>query len=331
MRLPLTLAIMDGMSVAVGDETYILPLASVIESIKLDHGRIRSIAGANRVIEVRQDFLPVVALDEVFQVPRFEETSRAGIMIVVEAEGARVALLVDELLGQHQASLRMTRSRGHRQELLRSAGFLCPAPAQDRGGPRKLRIGLSPRPPSMRLRDPHGQQPALISRIDVASLGAISQRLQHHTHGLHRVEQAAFVGHAAWGQQTQLLLDHHDLRRVIAVDQALDFGLDRSTLAFLGFAVRRMIIVRGVCQSRPAQQRAAQCQRQAPTQRPGVDHLRPGKTKTCPRLLVASGTGAMGGGGASRAMPAGGGGNNAAPSGTAGAPPDPACWLSPAL
>jgi two-component system chemotaxis sensor kinase CheA len=102
VRLPLTLAIMDGMSVAVGDETYILPLASVIESIKLDHGRIRSIAGANRVIEVRQDFLPVVALDEVFQVPRFEEASRAGIMIVVEAEGARVALLVDELLGQHQ-------------------------------------------------------------------------------------------------------------------------------------------------------------------------------------------------------------------------------------
>jgi two-component system chemotaxis sensor kinase CheA len=54
VRLPLTLAIMDGMSVAVGEETYILPLASVIESIKLDEQFIKSVAGANRVIEVRE-------------------------------------------------------------------------------------------------------------------------------------------------------------------------------------------------------------------------------------------------------------------------------------
>ena len=93
---------MDGMSVAVGDEIYILPLASVIESIKLDQQQIRSVAGANRVIEVRKEFLPVVELDEVFRVPRFETRAETAIMIVVEAEGARVALLVDELVGQHQ-------------------------------------------------------------------------------------------------------------------------------------------------------------------------------------------------------------------------------------
>ncbi len=104
VRLPLTLAIMDGMSVAVGDEIYILPLASVIESFKLDQRQIKSIAGANRVIEVRKEFLPVVELDEVFRVPRFEDRAATAIMImiVVEAEGARVALLVDELVGQHQ-------------------------------------------------------------------------------------------------------------------------------------------------------------------------------------------------------------------------------------
>ena len=102
VRLPLTLAIMDGMSVAVGDEIYILPLASVIESIRLDSEHIRSVAGANRVIEVRKEFLPVVDLDEMFSVPRFDDRVRNAIMIVVEAEGARVALLVDELVGQHQ-------------------------------------------------------------------------------------------------------------------------------------------------------------------------------------------------------------------------------------
>jgi two-component system chemotaxis sensor kinase CheA len=102
VRLPLTLAIMDGMSVAVGGETYILPLASVVESIRLDPQQIRSVAGANRVIEVRREFLPVVPLEEVFEVPRFEEHPGDSIMIVVEAEGARIALLVDELVGQHQ-------------------------------------------------------------------------------------------------------------------------------------------------------------------------------------------------------------------------------------
>ncbi|HQP66275.1 MAG TPA: chemotaxis protein CheW, partial [Quisquiliibacterium sp.] len=102
VRLPLTLAIMDGMSVAVGEETYILPLASVVESIKLDEQYIKSVAGSNRVIEVREEFLPVVALDEVFSVPRFEDQAGGGIMIVIEAEGSRVALLVDELVGQQQ-------------------------------------------------------------------------------------------------------------------------------------------------------------------------------------------------------------------------------------
>ncbi len=102
VRLPLTLAIMDGMSVAVGEETYILPLASVVESIRLDEQNIRSVAGSNRVVEVRGEFLPVVALDDVFGVPRFEDRAAGGIMIVVEAEGARVALLVDELVGQQQ-------------------------------------------------------------------------------------------------------------------------------------------------------------------------------------------------------------------------------------
>ncbi|MFO1196553.1 MAG: chemotaxis protein CheW [Burkholderiaceae bacterium] len=102
VRLPLTLAIMDGMSVAVGDETYILPLASVVESIELDEKDVRSVAGANRVVEVRDEFLPVVPLDEVFEVPRFGDRESGSIMIVIEAEGSRIALLVDELVGQQQ-------------------------------------------------------------------------------------------------------------------------------------------------------------------------------------------------------------------------------------
>jgi two-component system chemotaxis sensor kinase CheA len=101
VRLPLTLAIMDGMSVGVAEETYIVPLASVVESIHLSAGDIKSVGGTGRVVEVRNEYLPLLALDELFAVPRKEPVS-GGIMIVVEAEGGRIALIVDELIGQHQ-------------------------------------------------------------------------------------------------------------------------------------------------------------------------------------------------------------------------------------
>lgn len=102
VRLPLTLAIMDGMSVAVGEEVYILPLSSVIESFQVKPGGIKTVGGTGRVIEVRDEFMPVLDLEEVFQVPRFSYENAGGIVVVAEAEGGRVAMLVDELLGQQQ-------------------------------------------------------------------------------------------------------------------------------------------------------------------------------------------------------------------------------------
>jgi len=102
VRLPLTLAIMDGMSVGLGDECYILPLSSVVESFQVREGMIRTIGGSGRVVEVRGEYMPVIDLEKVFAVPRFDFEHASGIMVVAEAEGGRVALLVDELLGQQQ-------------------------------------------------------------------------------------------------------------------------------------------------------------------------------------------------------------------------------------
>jgi len=102
VRLPLTLAIMDGMSVGVGEECYILPLSSVVESFQVQPGMIKTIGGTGRVVEVRDEYMPVVDLERVFEVPRFDFEHVSNIMVVVEAEGGRVALLVDELLGQQQ-------------------------------------------------------------------------------------------------------------------------------------------------------------------------------------------------------------------------------------
>jgi two-component system chemotaxis sensor kinase CheA len=102
VRLPLTLAIMDGMSIGVGGEIYVLPLASVIESFQVKPGMVQTVGATGRVVKVRDEFMPVIALDEVFRVPRAEGQGPPQIMMIVEADGKRVAALVDELLGQHQ-------------------------------------------------------------------------------------------------------------------------------------------------------------------------------------------------------------------------------------
>ena len=114
VRLPLTLAIMDGMSVGVADEVYILPLASVVESFQVTDTTIKTIGGSGRVVQVRDEYMPVIELERVFEVPRFDFERVSTIMVVVEAEGGRVALLVDELLGQQQVVVKNLESNYRR-------------------------------------------------------------------------------------------------------------------------------------------------------------------------------------------------------------------------
>ena len=102
VRLPLTLAIMDGMSVGVADEVYILPLSSVVESFQVNQEGINTVAQGSQLVKVRDEFMPVVSLEKIFQVPRANPEHGNEIMVVVEADGSRVAVLVDELLGQQQ-------------------------------------------------------------------------------------------------------------------------------------------------------------------------------------------------------------------------------------
>jgi two-component system chemotaxis sensor kinase CheA len=102
ISLPLTLAILDGMSIRVGDEIYILPLGYVIESLQPDPRDVKEISGQGRVIKVRGDYLPLIPLYQIFDVePRFTAPSE-GIVVILESDGRKAALFIDELVGQQQ-------------------------------------------------------------------------------------------------------------------------------------------------------------------------------------------------------------------------------------
>lgn len=100
--LPLTLAILNGMSVKVGNEAYILPLSYVIESLQPLPEHLHSITSDGHVIKVRGEYLPLIELHRVFDVTGAQVNPTQGILVIVQADDARFALLVDELLGQHQ-------------------------------------------------------------------------------------------------------------------------------------------------------------------------------------------------------------------------------------
>lgn len=106
VRLPLTLAILDGMSVAVGSQTYILPLSCVIESLQPEAQDVKSLANQARVIRLRDEYLPLIVLHEIFGIQPKSTGFTQGIMIILDADGSRAALFVDALIGQHQVVIK---------------------------------------------------------------------------------------------------------------------------------------------------------------------------------------------------------------------------------
>lgn len=100
--LPLTLAILDGMSVKVAGEVFILPLNAVMESLQPREEDLHPLAGGERVLEVRGEYLPLVELWKVFDVDGAKTEATQGIVVILQSAGRRYALLVDQLIGQHQ-------------------------------------------------------------------------------------------------------------------------------------------------------------------------------------------------------------------------------------
>ena len=114
IRLPLTLAILDGLSVSVGGETYIIPLNAIIESLPGAAADIKTVSGQGHLLRVRGEHLPIVALHKMFGVETKITEPEKGILVLMEAESKKIALFVDELVGQHQVVIKSLESNYRR-------------------------------------------------------------------------------------------------------------------------------------------------------------------------------------------------------------------------
>ncbi|HEY0942814.1 MAG TPA: chemotaxis protein CheA [Steroidobacter sp.] len=124
ITLPLTLAIVDGQSVAVGTETYIVPLITIIESLQLKPNMVNRVAGQGEVFWFRDGYVPVVRVHEVFGIEPRTTQLHEGLIMVVEGEGRKVGLFVDDLLGQQQVVIKSLETNFRRVDGVSGATIL---------------------------------------------------------------------------------------------------------------------------------------------------------------------------------------------------------------
>jgi two-component system chemotaxis sensor kinase CheA len=123
IRLPLTLAILDGMSVAVGEEVFIVPLAAVVESLQAHPEDVKTIGHSARVVRVRNEMVPLMALHDLVGLPAAAVNDR-NLCILIESEGRKLALGVDDLLGQQQVVVKNLESNYRRVPNMSGATIL---------------------------------------------------------------------------------------------------------------------------------------------------------------------------------------------------------------
>ncbi|AEG00557.1 chemotaxis protein CheA [Methylomonas methanica] len=125
IHLPLTLAILDGQSIAVGDETYIVPLGSIIESLNIKEDRLNRVVGKGETFLLRDQYLPIIRMHEIFNVASAKHTKLTeGLLVVVEGQGVRCGLFVDDLLGQQQVVIKSLEANYRRVEGVSGATIL---------------------------------------------------------------------------------------------------------------------------------------------------------------------------------------------------------------
>ena len=106
ISLPLTLAILDGMSVALGDSIYVIPLNLIVETLQPNPADVRTVTGQGYMVHVRGEYLPIIALHQLFnQQSKYTDPTK-GVLVLIESEGKKAALFVDSLVGQQQVVIK---------------------------------------------------------------------------------------------------------------------------------------------------------------------------------------------------------------------------------
>lgn len=124
IRLPLTLAILDGQLVRVGNEIYIIPLISIVESLQAQAGSLNAVAGKAEVYRLRDEYISIIRLYKLFECSSDSTDLTKGLLVVVEGDGRKVALFVDDLLGQQQVVIKSLESNYRRVEGVSGATIL---------------------------------------------------------------------------------------------------------------------------------------------------------------------------------------------------------------
>ncbi len=125
IHLPLTLAILDGQSIAVGKERFIVPLGSIIESINVTEQQLNKVVGKGETFRLREEYIPIVRMHEVFNVKGARATRLTdGLVVVVEGQGMKCGLFVDDLLGQQQVVIKSLEANYRKVEGVSGATIL---------------------------------------------------------------------------------------------------------------------------------------------------------------------------------------------------------------
>jgi two-component system chemotaxis sensor kinase CheA len=124
IRLPLTLAILDGQLSSVAQQTFIFPVLSIVESIQAEHKQIRAIAGNSEVYKLREEYIPIIRLNQAFGIKESIEDLTQGLLVVVENNGRKAGIFVDRLEGQQQVVIKSLETNFRKVEGISGATIL---------------------------------------------------------------------------------------------------------------------------------------------------------------------------------------------------------------
>ncbi len=124
IRLPLTLAILDGQLVTIGEHTYIIPLISIVESLQIELDKVNCVGGGVDVLRLRDEYIPILRLHRIFNHSGAIEELNKGLLVIVESDNQKVGLLVDDLLAQQQVVIKSLEANYQKVEGVSGATIL---------------------------------------------------------------------------------------------------------------------------------------------------------------------------------------------------------------